>query len=138
MSTEQVTKQEVFSKVWERSKIKARAVAEGSSNGACLYRGVSELDQKTPLPCFAGALITDAEYSDAMEYNSFADLISKRDYEPYGTPEYGQLKWPALQRFFGVSRFVQALQQIHDNSAVEEWEDQLRLLADSEDLQVPE
>lgn len=97
-------KQEIFDKVVAHLR---KQGCKAISNSRCKYRTSSGLK------CAAGCLISDKDYNSECEDNAIPfviKLLNLKDLEPHAD-------------------FITELQSVHDNSNVEEWEDQLEFTA---------
>lgn len=97
---EQATAKEVF------DQVKAHLLSQRQTckeDNICKYRGGS-------LKCAAGCLISDEEYSQDLEGNTWYELVEKRE-----VPE----KHHTL---------IKRLQEIHDHTEVYQWEEKLNQL----------
>jgi hypothetical protein len=101
--------QEVFDQV-KNHLLKQNEKCATSKDG-CLYR-------KDNLSCAAGCLIADDEYKPSMESDKWLRLIHR-----------GFVKTERHKDLIG------ALQEIHDECDVETWEEELRTLAESFNLE---
>lgn len=106
----QLTKQEIFDTVVAHAHAQ-KYHSFFSDSDDCAYRGMNDTK------CFIGALITDDEYDEKMEYSSAVDLIDAN-------------LFPARLIFDGCESFYNSLQCIHDLYDVEDWESEFKLFAE--------
>lgn len=99
--------QEAFNLIWERAKIKKKAVETlEKGNLVCKYRAANGL------PCFIGAIITDEEYHEDLEGRSISTLL--REHMVDGI--FNDIE----------EQFLTSMQAIHDVYSAELWEMELR------------
>lgn len=111
-----LTKQEVFD-LAAAHLLKQNKKAE-YRHGMCQYRGPDNT------MCAVGALIPDAEYRDSMEDNDVDDLFEK----------FGDVMKSSGLDQDEHSPLLGALQEVHDYSEVEDWPDELLLVARAYEL----
>lgn len=107
--------QEAFNVVWQHAK-KLQRSTRVCSDGfeRCAYRGADGA------MCFVGVLMPTC--TDLQELNTVWEL-HREGYVPVEGPK--------------VIPFLEALQNVHDNSQAKDWEYDLCELADRFDLEVP-
>lgn len=109
----QASAQEVFDQIKNHLLSQNKKCGEKGSylfQDDCYYRLFDNESQKV-LKCAAGCLISDEEYKEKFEKNSWEELIDE-----FGFPKKHKL-------------LIIALQVIHDNYKVEEWEEALKTAA---------
>lgn len=112
-----MNKQEIFDTVVNHLRQQGKR-AYNDSEQMCMYRGPDGTK------CAAGVFITDEEYRPDLEGKTITALITSG---PFSDKYY----LPKLAALIGEHQeLVSALQSVHDQVAVEHWEDQLREVAD--------
>lgn len=97
------TAQQVFDQIVDHLRKQGRK-SRNESSGSCLYR-------YGDLKCAAGCLISDDEYSTELEFTTWTDLCEEG-------------KAPGYHR-----TLIKRMQEIHDQSSEELWEDRFEGLA---------
>lgn len=113
-----MTLQEIFNKIWERSKTKKQAFGDGG----CMYKDPSGNC------CFVGCLINPELYDTNFEGWSF---------------EIGRITKALYDSGVSLSEtrtlnFLQSCRRTHDKLSPEKWEEELRELATDYGLAVPD
>ena len=125
MNLEEI-KQDIFNKMWERAKVQTRSVDE---EGCCVYRN----DDGNC--CFVGACIPDSNYSEELENKRAAVLVRDYGLKIFG---YDLVIADRYTQFELGELFLNECQAIHDRESPKRWQDQLRDVANSHKLEVPE
>jgi hypothetical protein len=99
-----LTRQEIFDKVAMHLLTQRERSRANGDTGSCMYRGSGGRR------CAAGVLIPDAVYGPRMEHNSFRSLASDQT---------GFLDACGIER--ADVPFVQALQNVHDETEPSDW-----------------
>jgi len=111
---EQATAQEVFDQVYRHLiKQNQKCIKEDK----CLYR--YETEEGNVLKCAAGCLISDEEYTEKFEENSWITLVVEEHV-------------PAAHR-----ELIMKLQEIHDNYLSVNWKSNLDVYAAQENFNIP-
>lgn len=110
--------QEAFNIIWERAKIKKKAINEVDyTRPGCKYRA------DNGLACFIGVLFPDECYRPELEGQSINALLESNEL-------------PSVLDSIDESFLILA-QPIHDVDPVEDWEENLRALASDFNLTIP-
>ena len=116
---ELLTLQDVFNKVWPRSKILVKSM----NTGTCFYR---DPKREAP-PCFIGVCLTDYDFGHGKLEDIDGGVIGLR------------LEGRLPKKFDNIDEnALHDLQVIHDHKDPETWEKYLRLFADKHKLTIPE
>lgn len=105
--------QEIFDKVYRH--LMTQKTRSTDAYGRCVYRS------EKGLKCAAGCLIEDAEYDPSMEHRNW----------------FGAALKPIREKI-GHESLVFDLQDIHDNTPPELWEEALKHYAKNFDMTIPE
>lgn len=109
------TLQETFDKVVKH--LRQQGIKATNSLGICLYR------TKDGLMCGVGCLIEDEEYDPLME-GSLPSVVAEKS--QLFKKDYGD-----------HLEFLQILQSVHDDTAVDKWEERLQEIATEYGLSFP-
>ena len=116
--------QEVFNKVWERSKIHVKSI---NLEYSCFYRNPDGSKNH----CFVGICIPDESYSSGIEDGRIQDILDPENKYRYDAK--------IATIFEGIDpNLLGKLQYIHDNRSCKEWETELRYFASVNKLTIPE
>lgn len=118
--------QEVFNKVWERSKIHVKSMNLESEDNSCFYRNPDGSKNH----CFVGICIPDELYDPVIEDGGIQDILDPENKYRYDAK--------IATIFEGIDpNLLGRLQYIHDNRSCKEWETELRHFARMNGLIIP-
>ena len=125
-----MTKQQIFNKV---AKHLLKQGAKSISGIVCAYRG----DNKTR--CAIGCLIPNRLYDKTIEgigASAFSSPVSKYTADDRTARRYRTARriGRALKLYPSQSGLLDALQDVHDNKSVDDWESALEEIADKYEL----
>lgn len=103
-----------------------------TGDATCRYRGANGTS------CAVGCLIPDELYDKKIEFESWYSFIPEGRYNGYGYPTSSDDKDMLLKGIYdhinpqgdsNTDSMIEELQQVHDNSSVEDWPTRLRDVA---------
>ena len=117
------TKQEIFNTVVKGLRAQG---CKSENDAGCAYRGIEGRR------CAAGFLIPDDKYSTKFEHQGIM-------WEPYLDGGYNRPTNCLISMGYDkeLLKFTTALQGIHDDKGVEEWEEEWQQLARENGLELP-
>lgn len=107
-----------------QQKVKSAVITSTKPDGSCEY--TCKYRDYTGCKCAVGCLIPDIEYSQKMEGKDVVDLINS-----------DLLNTLRAAEFYKHAKLLLALQAVHDQKPIVEWEKWFRMIGDDLKLKYP-